>query len=70
MLIFTNIYCIIILIRINYLQLLQIHKQCYRGGITVDKEKYEQTELEIIVFQRNDIITTSEEDEVEMISGY
>ncbi len=30
LLIFTNIYCIIILIRVNYLQLLKKHKQCYR----------------------------------------
>ena len=39
------------------------------------KEKYEQTELEIIVFQSADIITTSgyrglQEDEGEMMPGH
>ena len=38
----------------------------------MDKEKYEQTELEIIVFHSADIITTSqlEEDEVPMQPGH
>lgn len=40
----------------------------------MEKEKYEQTELEIIVFQSEDIITASypgyEEDEGQMMPGH
>ena len=40
----------------------------------MNKEKYKQTELEIIVFQSEDTILTSppfgEDDEVDMISGH
>ena len=46
------------------------------GGANLEKEKYELTELEIIVFQTEDIITTSgqgkgnEDDETQIIPGH
>lgn len=45
---------------------------CLTGGVVVNKEKYEKTELEIITFQKEDIILTSnlEEDELPMIKGH
>lgn len=43
------------------------------GGMKMDKEKYERTELEIFKFQTEDVITTSgiqyEDDETELIKG-
>ena len=38
----------------------------------MNKEKYEKTELEIITFQKEDIILTSnlEKDELPIIKGY
>ena len=40
------------------------------GGMKINKEKYERTELEIFKFQTEDVITTSggfEEDEISEI---
>ena len=48
----------------------------FMGGANLEKEKYELTELEIIVFQTEDIIATggqgkgNEDDETQIIPGH
>lgn len=52
---------------------MKAQQYCSTGGAIVNKEKYEKTELEVIVFHSGDVILTSppfEEDEAEMIPGH
>ena len=58
------------------LYICRLRKMFFMGGANLEKEKYELTELEIIVFQTEDIIAIggqgkgNEDDETQIIPGH